>query len=253
MKTITLLILIILTACKTTTKSRVSDKNNVINIENTNTASTTNGQDKIIFEGENNIIDIVQKNVALFDNNHDVLIIKGSNNIIKIYNINIVDISKLSDQTLIIVGNNNKYVLLSEDQVIFTKRNIHVDSVFIKTNPIDFDSFTKDIDTNSNGYQKIKFYENQIKNGDINAYYELAEVYNYGLDNIPYNTDKAIALYEYGAVNNNIDSIRRLADIWYNGAFDKKANKTKGLYYYKLGADLNDSYCIDTLKKINGG
>ncbi|NMM47620.1 tetratricopeptide repeat protein [Marinigracilibium pacificum] len=251
MKIRALLTIFIIMSCKTSIQTSSTDKNNVLNIEKTNSISYSKGQDKIIFKGENNIVDLIQKNTAFFDDSHDVIIIKGNNNIIKIYNTNIVDLSSLNTRPLIIAGDNAKYVILSENLVSFTKYEISIDSVFIETQPIDFAKFNKEVKSDSEGYQKILQYQDQIHNGDIDAYFQLAEIYNYGLYNIPSNTKKAIELYEYGALNNNIESIRRLADIWYNGGFDKKKNITKGLYFYKLGADLNDSYCIDVLKKLN--
>lgn len=257
----TCIIILIITfsvSCKTskTTSLSTKDDNNVISITKKGiNVKSKKGADEIIFEGKNNLIDIVKKNTAFFDKKHDVIVIKGDNNIVKIYNINIINIIDMSGygkDTLVLVGNNQKYVMLYDNEVVFKNKNVQVEYEYvkIKTSAIDFTKINNEIKPDDICWETIKNYEKEIQKGHSLAYYKLSEMYNYGLEGTPLSTKKAIELYEYGAINNEIQSIQRLADIWYNGAFDIEADKIKGIYYYKLGAQIGDSYCQNVLDNI---
>lgn len=236
-------------AKKTKSISKSDDKNNVISVTDLGGVKRSGKGDEIIFEGSNNIFELIQKNSSYFDKSHDVIIIKGNGNIIKLYNTNIVDMRGDGGDTLILVGDKVKYVFSVTDKVILKKSNFKVDSVTMKSKLFESKEFESDFRNNESKMNLANSLFQRIKTGDASAYFELAEVYNYGIDNTPISTDKAIDLYEYGVVQNEIQSIRRLGDIWFNGTFDKKADKVKSRYYYKLGTLLGDEYCREMLSK----
>lgn len=234
---------------KTKSVSRSDDKNNVVSVTDLGGVKKSGVGHEIIFEGSNNIFEMIQKNSSYFDKSHDVVIIKGNGNIIKLYNSNIVDMKGDGGDTLILVGDKVKYVYSVTDKIILKKSNFKVDSVTMKSKLFESKEFESDFRNNESKMNLANSLFERIKTGDASAYYELAEVYNYGIDNTPISTDKAIDLYEYGVVQNEIQSIRRLGDIWFNGTFDKKADKVKSRYYYKLGSLLGDEYCSEMLSK----
>ena len=243
--------LLILNNCKSTTKFHNS--NNTITVDSKNVVSEGNSEgDNIIFEGTDNIFDIIQKNVTFFDEKREIIIIKGSHNIIKLFNINIVDLSKSNIDTLIIVGNNQRYVAVFENQIINTVVNSNL-TYKTETVILNTPEFKPPVDSVlvPESWKSVRdSLMNKIRLGDSDAYYELGEMYNYGLNDAPLSVETAIKLYEYGAVNNQIESIRRLGDIWLNGPLDIIPNKTKALYYYTLGGKLGDSYCQERLKEF---
>ena len=238
--------------CKTSSNSvsKCETNNNVV-VRNEKGINKNSGNTEVIFEGKNNIFEVIKKNTVYFNGHHDVIIIKGDGNIIKLYNTNIVDLSGYNTDTLVFVGDNQKYVMLVENEVIFsTKRNLKLDSIKMITPSFDLSRYTDNISESDNYWESVKRLEKEILAGVVTSYYELAEMYNYGLEDLPTSSNKAIDLYEYGAAKNEIQSIRRLADIWYNGNFDLKADKIKGVYYYKRGASLGDPYCKERLSEF---
>ncbi|MFC6996942.1 tetratricopeptide repeat protein [Rufibacter roseus] len=249
-----LLLLVLLAGCKSTqTASSNQDQNNVVKVTTKGSAgsSSTRSGDQVIFNGSNNLVDIVSENAAYFNNSHDVIIIQGSHNIIKLYNTNVLQMDRYSTDTLVLVGNNQRYVMLTDNEVHLKKSNVRTDTVQMTTPAYNFNQIAQEVKPEDKAWETIQHYLTEIKQGNKEAYYQLAEMYNFSLQDVPLNTNKAIELYEYGAANQEILSIRRLADIWYKGTFDKKPDKNKGLYYYKLGAQLGDEYCKDALATMN--
>jgi Sel1 repeat len=231
---------------KSKSVSKSDDKNNVLSVTKSGIVKTSGG-DKVIFDGSNNLFELIQHNAIYFDKSHDVIIVKGDGCIIKLYNINIVDMRDKGTDTLVLVGNKVKYVMVVKDEIALKKPINKPDTVEMKYKVFEAKKYEKDFDDNESKWNVTKELFVKIKNNDAHAYYELADVYNYGIEGVPVSTDKAVDLYEYGAVRNDIQSIRRLGDIWFNGTFDKSPDKIKGRYYYKLGAQLGDSYCLEML------
>lgn len=79
-------------------------------------------------------------------------------------------------------------------------------------------------------------------------YYQLGEMYNYGIGTqiLP---SKAAELYKFAAAKNHLLSIRRLGDLYKFGKFSLKPNGQLARYYYARGKQLGDMYCIQMLKQ----
>jgi len=252
----------ILIACQSsrsvTNHTRSEDTNNIVTVQKDNTVS--NSKDEIIFDGSGNLIEIIQKNAQYFDQTHDIIILKGDGNIIRLYNINILDLRTDKTDTLIIVGNREKYVLNASNMVA-TDRTLEPDTIALKGQSVNIDLYSQDIQEESENEEKIALYYFDEKvttryafdfflrgtqNGKLDCSYELAELYLYGIG-VEASIEKAIELNEYAAAKDYIPSIRRLAEI-YSGKFGSSANQELKLYYLKRGSMLGDSYCKELLK-----
>jgi TPR repeat protein len=88
----------------------------------------------------------------------------------------------------------------------------------------------------------------RIKKGDWEAFYDLGDIYLFGLGRNEISSQKAIELYEYGVIKKDIKSIRKLGDIWFNGTDDIEKDRIKAKYFYSLGVQLGDKYCKDMLE-----
>lgn len=209
-------------------------------------ASTTG--DEIIFEGSNNLFELVQNNQAYFDRSRDVIVIKGNGNIIRFYHTDILDLNS-EGGSLVLAGDGIKYVMCIGAEPILKKPARSVDTIHMESTPFRPAAYLPELPEESSSSLIIQGLLERIQKGEAEAYYELAEMYNYGLENTPLSSEKAVALNEYGAVRGDILSIRRLAGLWFNGSFDQAANKAKGRFYYRLGAQLGDPYCQEMLEK----
>lgn len=247
--------IILFTSCTTTkisTTAKLSEDSNNLVVEKNKgkIKGGGNGNTTIVFEGKNNIFEIIRENASYFNSagRKDVIVIKGDGNHITLYNRGSVDLGGFSQDTLVFVGENERYVMLSDDQVKFTKK-VEIDTVQMTTPEVVF--IEENINPESHNYSSdVSYYVDEIKKGNQDAYYELAEIYNYGLNGVIQNFKQAIQLYEHGAIKNNIAAITRLGDLWYNGHWEMKKNKTIGLYYYKRGAELGSDYCQKMVKKM---
>lgn len=235
-----------------------SSDNNVVVVDSENTRSSPNSNDEIIFEGNNNLFELVQRNSSYFDEARDVIIIKGNNIIMKLVNVNVLDNSIGRSDTLIIVGNNEKYVVDMNNSIETnsTKINTYIVNLkekdfdsspyfneFIQNDtPIWFSYFNKRVTAR---YAYSYFYE-KLDTDEPLYFYELAEMYLYGIG-VEESSLKAIELYEHAAARNHIPSLTKLGII-YSGKFGVKRNKDKLIYYYKKCASLGDNYCSDQLK-----
>lgn len=94
----------------------------------------------------------------------------------------------------------------------------------------------------------LKYFTRKIKEGQKEYYYEIAQLYFYGIG-LPMSVAKAMELYEQSAVIGHIDSIKQAGDIYWNGASDVKIDKKKAIYFYTLGSQLSDYHCQEMLKK----
>lgn len=207
------------------------------------------GKDKIIFEGSNNLFELVQNTPAYFDGSREVIVIKGNGNIIRFYHISLLDLNDSGSGKLVLLGDGVKYLMCIGPEPLLKRAPGTVDTVQMENTPFMPATYLADFQSEESASLLIEGLLERIKKGEGEAYYELAEMYNYGLENTPVSSEKAISLYEYGALRGDILSIRRLGDLWFNGSFDITANKAKGQFYYRMGAQLGDRYCQEMLTK----
>lgn len=226
-------------------QSHIQESNNVI-ISSSDRSSSSGGATKVIFEGENNLIELVNQNSHFFNEPHDVIVIQGNGNLIKLYSIDLVSYRQEGIQYMI-VGDDKKYVYFFNGEPELNSEAPTVSYAELKEAELDFNELAAEIDKNSEAYEKIRLYESDIKQGNVEGYFHLAQIYDLGRYGVPNSPAKAIELYEFAAAKSHLPSIRKLGDIWYNGGFDYKVNMTKGIYYYKLGASLGDEYCNKVL------
>ncbi len=248
---------------KTSESKRSSESlgdNNVIVNDSKNVSSIhSQGGDKVIFEGKNNLFELVRVNAAYFDKHHDVLIIKGDNNIIKLYNTNLVDLRGKGADTLVIVGNQVKYVADYANALVVRSAEVKVDTVELReTNP-NLNAYFSDFKEEQDQQVTLKYFDepvrvkyafdyfvSKINTGNAEYYFQLGEMYLYGIGT-KVSTLKAVELYEYAAKKNHILAIRQLGDIYQRGTFDLKKDTILSTYYYKVGAQLGDVYCSEAL------
>lgn len=97
--------------------------------------------------------------------------------------------------------------------------------------------------------EALNYFVQKIKTtNEPQYYYQLGEMYNYGIGTkiLP---NKAIELYKFAAAKNHLLSIRRLGDLYNFGKFSLKPNAQLARYYYARGKQLGDMYCIHMLKQ----
>ncbi|MGV3538958.1 MAG: tetratricopeptide repeat protein [Rufibacter sp.] len=233
---------------KSAPASTSSGRNNQISIISTGVASGSGPGTKVVFKGSNNLFEVVQHNPTFFDRGQDVIIIEGDGNIIKLYNQNLVERpASNSKDTLVLVGNKQKYVVDMGQGLKLKRAPTRIDTVEMQTRPLLASSFTQNLEDNSFGLGLVQELLGNIAKGDQEAYLKLAEIYHYGLHDVPSSTPKAVELYEYAAAKGDVDAIRRLGDLWYNGAFDLKQDFQKARYYYLKGAQMGDDHCKQQL------
>lgn len=241
--------------------SQAVGDNNVIVSDSKNVSDTySEGNDRVIFEGKNNLFELIRANTAYFDKRHDVIIIKGDNNILRLYNTNLIDMRGKGADTLVIVGNNVKYVADYANKLILKSQDLKVDTVVLKEKQPNLNAYFGDFEEAKDRMVTLKYFDepvsvkyafdyfaDRIKTGDPEFYYQLGDMYLYGIGT-KIATIKAIELYEYAAVKNHMLAIRQLGDIYQRGTFDFKKDTILSAYYYKIGAQLGDKYCADALK-----
>jgi len=231
---------------------------NVVIVDSENSRVSPKSSDEITFEGNNNLFELVQRNSSYFDEARDVIIIKGNNTIIRLINTNVLDLSIGQSDTLIIVGNNEKYVIDVNNSMEPSRKEVRTSIVNLKEEkfnsslyadepveddaPIRLGYFDKPVTAK---YAYSYFFE-KLSTGEPIYFYELAELYLYGVG-IEQSTSKAIELYEYAAAKNHIPSLAKLGAI-FTGAFEIKQNRDKAIYYYKRCASLGDEHCKDQVK-----
>lgn len=231
---------------------------NVLIVDSKNSRVSPNSNDEITFEGNNNLFELVQRNSSYFDEARDVIIIKGNNTIIRLINTNVLDLSTGQSDTLIIVGNNEKYVIDVNNSVVPSRKEVRTSIVNLKEEefnsslyaneqvgddaPIRLGYFDKPVTAK---YAYSYFFE-KLSNGEPIYFYELAELYLYGIG-VEQSSSKAIELYEYAAARDHVPSLAKLGTI-FTGTFEINRNRDKAIYYYKRCAALGDEYCKDQVK-----
>ena len=173
---------------------------------------------------------------------------------------NVLELPGNSSDTLIIVGDNEKYVIDVNGSILINDRSAKTDVVYLKDKSFDQSAYAADFVQNE---KKIRldyfdslvsaryaytYFSEKLSTGDPVYFYQLAEMYLYGLG-VNESSTKAIELYEYAAVRNHVQSLTKLGDI-FTGKFGVKKNKDKSLYYYKRCSELGNQYCDDQIAKL---
>jgi hypothetical protein len=251
------------TISTTSTQDNQVDKNpenNLVVVDSDDSISRANSKDEIIFEGTNNLFELIQKNSAYFDESHDVIVIKGNNTIVRLVNVNVLDLSEKSSDTLVIVGDNERYVVDISNSISTKNRTVKTDVEYLKDKTFDQSPYASDFAENDTKISldyfdslvtaryAYNYFSERLSTGDPIYFYELAEMYLYGLG-VDESAAKAIDLYEYAAVRNQVQSLTKLGDI-FTGAFGVKSNKGKALYYYQRCSGLGNQYCEDQITKL---
>jgi hypothetical protein len=242
-----------------TTTSNTTDKNNIIIETSTNVLSNKRAHDQIIFEGSNNLFELVRENSSYFDETHDVIIIKGNNTIIKLININILDLSSDSMDTLVIVGNNKKYVIETGNAFVISKKTTQPDTIRVTQKSFDISPYRQEtpydttpirleyFDSLVTAQYAYNYFLKKLSTEEAEYYYQLAEMYFYGLG-VQESPEKAIELYEYAAAKDHIPSLIKLGNI-FKGTVFVKPDKNKSRYFFKRCSALGDNYCEQQLRK----
>jgi len=234
------------------------EDNNLIHVETENVR--TNASDKIIFEGSNNIFEIIAENSDFFDGQQDVIIIRGSNNVITLVSKNCIDLSKVKADTLVMVGNKQRYavdffnrITLNTQRPVKTKEVMIMDQPAIVPNvtkvkflydkPVKFSFF----DSRVSPQTAHTYFSERLSSGDPQYFFELAEMHLYGVG-IEESVPEAISLYQQAAAKNHVPSLVKLGDL-YAGNFNVEENRDRAVYYYKRCALLGESYCDRRLEQ----
>ena len=249
----------LMVSCHSLQYTTEKNNNNLITVKQENTLSNEQSDhDEVIFEGSNNLIALVQVNASYFDQVHDVIIIKGKGNIISLYNTNILDLRTKNTDSLIIIGNKQKYILHAGN-LIATDKTLVPDTIKLKEQFFNPAKYIHDVRNTETEEEKITLYYFEEKvtpqfaidfltkgaqDGKMDCLHELAELYLYGIG-VEASTTKAIELLEFAAAKDYIPSIRRLAEI-HSGA---PKNPELSQYYLKRGSMLGDANCQEQLKK----
>lgn len=264
-----------LTGCASTTQTTASKsdsekyQNNVVSRMQVNTTASeatatetevevsqisgSGGNDKVIFRGSHNLYKVISKNAAYFDKHHDVIIIEGDNNIIRLYNVNLVDMRGAGADTLILVGNKQKYVLDVSNTLALKKQPSQTSTILMQTEPYPVATLSSDFDNSEPMKNLLDNYREGLAVGDPDTYFRLAKMYHFGLDeDLEPSIKKAVDLYEYAAVKNHLEAIRSLGDIYANESLDFKPDKVKAIYYFTIGASLDDDYSKQRLQELRG-
>ena len=205
-----------------------------------------NGSGSLKITGSNNLIDIISENSAYFSNRDVVVVVQGDNNIITLYNRNVIDLSAPGMDKLVFMGDNEKFALSTQNNIILKKQKLHVDTVTVNPEPVSASSYQPDLEYTA---EELKALEAGLNAGDPETYFELAKTYQFEIDK-PEAILKAIELYEFAAAKNHILAIRNLGDIYANGSFDLKPNLQKALYFFTLGANQQDEYSQQRLEEL---
>ncbi len=238
-------------------------QNNLLITHSENNEQSPSTGTTYIFEGSNNIIEIILKNNYL-DSGHDVVIVKGNNMNLRFIRINTTLLKPTQLDTLIIVGDNQKYILdnsfsfpldtlgkdlktvtvnLPEESMVkkyedvFARENLKDAKLKIRT------SYFEQPVTIEYAYN---YFLEKLSTGDPEYFYQMGEFFLYGIG-VEQSLIKAVELYEFAAMKNHIPALTKLGLI-YSGNFESKPNLAKARFYLKLCASLGEDFCKEQLK-----
>lgn len=249
---ICLLIVAVLARCSSTKTASTTDQNqNNVIVSKSENSLNYGKEDKIIFEGSNNLFEIVNENSAFFDQHHQVIIVKANNSLIRLISVNVLTLGEGSD-TLVIVGDKEKYVVDTRDEIILPG-GMRADTVYM-AEPKEAgylavaNDFVRDeriklayFDTLVSAPFAFKHFQKLASEGDPVGYFELGELYLYGVG-VEESTVKALDLFEYAAVKNHMGSLMKLGEL-YSGKFGIREDRARSLYYYNRCRDMGSAYC----------
>jgi hypothetical protein len=242
--------------------SQLTDQNNLILTSSENTDHAERASMKIVIEGENNILEIIEKNARVLGSSDDVVGIKGNGNIIRLISADLIDERQYSQDTLVFLGDNKKYVLDTRNKFLLPARNYKVKNVVLTdaSAPMSFDPsrFIQDgeqqitlayFDTLVTARFAVDYLTTRLPTGEPAAYFELGEMFLYGIG-VEASPSKGVELLEFSAAKNHIPSIIRLGDIYADGSFGYRKDKNKTSFYYKKCSALGDASCTEKLLLI---
>jgi hypothetical protein len=239
--------------------SQLADQNNLILTSSENTDHAARASTKIVMEGENNILEIIEKNALILGSSDDVIIIKGNGNIIRLISADLVDERLYSQDTLVFLGDNKKYVLDTRNKFLLPSRTYTVKNVELTEGsslpPFDPTRFILDgeeritlgyFDTLVTAKFAVEYLTAKLPTGEPAAYFELGEMFLYGIG-VEASSAKAVELLEFSAAKNHIPSLSRLGDIYSDGSFGYRKDRNKAIYYFKKCSTLGDTSCAEKL------
>jgi hypothetical protein len=242
--------------------SHLADQNNLILTSSENTDHAAWTSTKIVIEGENNILEIIEKNARILGSSDDVIIIKGNGNIIRLISADLVDERLYSQDTLVFLGDNKKYVLDTRNKFLLPSRTYKIKNVELTEGstlpPFDPTRFILDseeritlayFDTLVTAKFAVEYLTAKLPTGEPAAYFELGEMFLYGIG-VESSTAKAVELLEFSAAKNHIPSLSRLGDIYNDGSFGYRKDRGKAIYYFKKCSTLGDSSCAEKLLSL---
>ena len=235
------------TELQTTNSEATATQTETSRQETTFSGNGTGGGAEISFEGSNNLLEMISENAGYFDASHKVIIVKGNNNIIRLYHVSLVDMNAPGADTLILVGNQQKYVMDLNNSVPLKKQPSKTETINMETSPIPASTFSSDFSKTERMQNMLANYQEGLAAGDPETYLRLAKIYHFGLDeDLEPSLPKAIDLYEFAAVKNNLEAIRALGEIFAN----EQPDKLKAIYFFTLGDNLDDDYSKDRLQDL---
>lgn len=260
-----LCILIITYACQSSCRFKLtnenieienSNPNNKIIVNNQNSTFSGSSEDKVIFKGENNLI-VINSDSSQFniENSKNVLIIDGNNNNFQFNQKGIIDQSKNSEDTLILIGNRQKSTFTSkinqpttfDSKAEFSIKQNSTELTFVESQEVieeeDFDVtvnsneliYVSELETEISAGEALLFYQQEAKNGNLEALFKLGSFYQYGIG-CTRNVKKTLEYYELAARNNHVEAQYSLAEIYEFGLKEIEKSKEKSVYYYTLAA-----------------
>ena len=181
---------------------------------------------------------------------------EGNNNNFQFNQKGIIDQSKNSEDTLILKGNRQKSTFKSKNNQPTTfdsKAEISIkqnstELTFIESQEaIDEEDFDVTVNSNELIYievleteisagEALLFYQQEAKNGNLEAFFKLGSFYQYGIG-CTRNVKKALEYYEIAARKNHIEAQYSLGEIYEFGLKEIEKNKDKSVYYYTLAAE----------------
>ena len=239
--------------------SQLVSQNNLILTSSENADHSDRASMKIVIEGENNILEIIEKNALTLGSSDDVIIIKGNGNIIRLINADLIDERQYSQDTLVFLGDNKKYVLDTRNKFLLPSRTYKVKNVELTEGssqpPFDPTRFILDgeeritltyFDTLVTVKFAVDYLTARLATGESAAYFELGEMFLYGIG-VEASSSRAVELLEFAAARNHVPSLIRLGDIYNDGTFGYRKDKNKAVFYYKKCSGLGDTSCAEKL------
>lgn len=280
-----LFLLILICSCSGS-KNLTEDRNNHIIIKSKNTVHRSTGNGNTIFEGKNNIIQVNYDSSHYEGKNiNGLTILKGDGNNIIVNQKNVTSVAENTNDTMVIIANKEKIEFNGENIIDSSKNTsgkIIIEKKSTENGARSFIAAKKDseklmkvdfelskleedsidfVDENAKIYLEGKehmvtcreafaYYMDQIKNGNVKAYYYLGTFFQMGIGT-KVNSLKAEQYFEIAARKGVSEAQYTLGFIYENGFWKVEENKEKAIYYYKLAAAQGNVDAKNRLKEMN--